>query len=109
MQIDSLIQDFLDEAKYDYISFGAIVADVQRDLNDVDYDSIFDNSFKVIRALIANGYYPGDYTADTLKKGGLSFWSGASDELIRRMEKAWVDLRRLPDLGDICWFGLKPN
>lgn len=46
--------------------------------------------------------YPGDYTLESLKREGFSFWPGTPDELVRRIEDAWVALNRMPDVDDIC-------
>lgn len=109
MQIDDLIEGYRDEANIDFISLGAIVADVKIDLEIDDPKEIMTKSIQIVKALMERGVFPGNYTLESLRREGFSFWPGTPDELIRRIQDAWIVLNRTPDLDDICWFALKPS
>lgn len=107
MQIHDLIEGYRDEANIDFISLGAIAGDVRFDLKINDPQAIRSKSLEIVRALMGRGVFPGNYTLESLRREGFSFWPGTPDELIRRIEDAWIALKRTPDLDDICWFALK--
>lgn len=98
-----LLDEFVAECKDDYVGLWSFVREV-KDCNPMSSDNSIRH--EVIKALsdlcLKNKVVVGEFDST----GNFFIWSSPILESMRIIEKKWIELDRVPDIGDIVWFTL---
>lgn len=99
--IDQIVEDFVREAKVDYVGLWQICNAVATEFQPLDTQEIRRLSIIVINKLLDAELQAVDLT----EAGGCQPWESQDrDYVIVRIESAWNKLEGDPDIGDVVWF-----
>jgi hypothetical protein len=101
MNMDEIVQAFIDESEIDYIALPQIASAARWDLGAGTTDEARELSLKVIRRLYERGLRPGEYWG-----GDFDYWlDEGCQAALDRIEREWKEAGEDPNLGEpICWF-----
>ena len=100
--LDKICDDFLREARNDYVGLWQVINAVERDLKPTSVEERQRLTLEVIKRLIARGLQAVDLEASG---SGCRPWSDQNVEsVVRRINAEWKTLGREPSIGDIVWF-----
>lgn len=96
---ERMIRAMVNRGRDDWV-MAADVAWIARDVGRADAeDEVCAESVRLIEAVLRDGLMLiGDVT-----DGGFFPWEASTDQALRRIEAAWRELGRSPDLGEVCW------
>ena len=100
--------ELLDRGRTDMLQLGEVVSVVARHLGrSMEDDLVMGSTLEEIRDLLESGYVVAGYTArdgDGLLY--VSSWEIPPADAVKRIETDWVELGRLPNLGEVVWLEL---
>ena len=101
--IERTVGELRAEADIDFIDLPFIAGSLREDLDLQTQDDIRRHTLEVIRRLMEQNVYPGDYDYAVT----MAFWPGEPEVLLKRIESEWIAMGHPPTLEHpICWFGL---
>jgi hypothetical protein len=102
MNLDSVVEEFVQEATIDYVGFWELFVVVADDIEDKRTEDIRQVTLELARRLLLRGFRAGEFTGTG---EGVVPWPDQNlDAIMRRIEGEWNDLGRDPNINDICWF-----
>jgi hypothetical protein len=103
--INEIADEFLEEARHDYIGLWAISGSVRWDFQLSDNEEVKAWSLDVVRVLLDRGLLPGAYL-----NAGFHYWKERdAASILARIDEKWDPAKGDPNLGEsICWFTMKP-
>ena len=109
MPVTSQIRnELLDRGRTDMLQLGVIVSVVSRHLGrSMEDELVMESTLEAIRDLLNSGYVVAGYTArdgDGLLY--VSSWEIPPADAVKRIEADWMELGRLPSLGEVVWLEL---
>lgn len=103
-KINKITSELRAVADVDFMDVSFIAESVREDLEIKNEEDVRFYTLNVIGRLMRMHVFPGDYD----HAATISFWSGAENELAKRIEAEWIAMGHTPTLEHpICWFGLK--
>lgn len=101
--LSEIADDYIRHSRSDYVGLWQIASRVREDLELLDNKEVQQQTLCVVRKLIEQGLFPGDY-----HKIGFRFWDEDDLEVVARIEKEWDPENGDPTLAKpICWFGAR--
>lgn len=106
--ISKIVRELRAEADIDFFDVSFIAEGLREDLHLRDQSEIRRHTLEVIRRLMQQGVYPGDYTLSDLEGGSsFQFKAGTPEELLSWIETEWIAMGRTPTFEDPIWFALR--
>jgi hypothetical protein len=104
--IDEIANEFLEEARQDYIGLWAISGSVRWDFGLSSNEEVKTRSLDVVCILLNHGLWPGDFDYG---KSKIYFWNEPNAAAcLARIDREWDVTKGDPNLGkSICWFDWK--
>lgn len=99
MATDTLIDELLIRGADDWLTASEVAWIAKSKGNAETEGAISQLSINLIRAVLRSGLMEAGDVTD----GGFFAWATSPEESATRIERAWQELGRLPDLGDVCW------
>ena len=106
--ISKTVRELRAEADIDFFDISFIAEGLREDLKIVDQSEIRQHTMEVIRRLMQQNVFPGDYTPSDLEGGrSFQFKRGTPEELLSWIEAEWIAMGRTPTFDDPIWFALR--
>lgn len=101
MDIDAIVDGYLEESKVDYVGLWQIAQASREDLGARTTDQARRLSLEIVRGLYEKGLRPGDYWG-----GEFDYWPDEGCQAaLDRIEREWIKANADPNLAEpICWF-----
>ncbi len=91
---------FVEEAQSDFCGLWLLAKWVREDLPSVDRETARRTTLVIIRRALENG----QLVAGEFVDRNFVPWDMSPTEVLDRIDRAWSELGREPDVGDIAWF-----
>lgn len=101
--VETIIRDFLGEAKEDFLGLWAIAGAIRDRLGLTTNEEVKARTLDVVRGLLDHGLWPGDFDYG---KSKIYFWDEPdADACLARINEEWDPTKGDPTLPEsICWF-----
>lgn len=111
MDLSAKHKEILGECAYDHVGLWSVI----RTIDDNAYwegllpASVRSEVMQLIRDLLEHGLIEaGNFAPDREAQAGWLPISGSTDTVIAAIARAWDELDRTPNIGDVCWFTATP-
>lgn len=107
MNMNDLIEDFLNESDVDYVGLWEIAQTAREDLGASTTDEVRKISMQIVKELYEKGLRPGDYYLGAR----FDYWPDEGCQaMLDRIDREWKNNRADPNLAEpICWFAPRPQ
>jgi hypothetical protein len=106
MDIDAIVDGYLEESKVDHVGLWQIVQASREDLGAKTTDQARTLSLEIVRRLYEKGLRPGNYWG-----GDFDYWHDEGlQPALDRIEREWAKANADPNLAEpICWLAARPT
>jgi hypothetical protein len=104
MELNDVVErEFLSECDDDYVGLWSLIWSIKN--AGTTSTDVRNTTVSILQHLLAAGLI---IAGEPTEVGDFEAWPGGTVEIIRRIETAWDQLGREPDIGDIVWFTAPP-
>ena len=91
---------FIAECKEDYVGLWSLIRRVRSAGDSEEESQIRDRTLDLLYSLLSQG----KVSAGQFESGKFQLWKDSPSEIVARIKHEWIDLGRVPNMGDIVWF-----
>lgn len=98
------LQEILAESREDYVGLWKIIRKVQA-VGITEESKVMDATLTLVMQLLSHE----KTDAGQFHNRRFEVWDVSPEEIITRIKHEWLDLGRVPNIGDIVWFTAKTS